>query len=245
MVELSRLERVLKTVHNPGYSSIYSFDESAAIEIIESKCSRGFDKYVAYSDQLVIDLDDGDATLPDVEAKLVELGYKYDLYSSGGKGYHIILFHELIGSPDLPWSQLRFVDNLGFKCDRSLYQHGRILSLPGRVHEKTKQRKRLLKQVSGSLIEFPLVARPTITPVFEGLCGLDSLQGGLASLIGMSMCEPDIGNRHMSFWTVARDLLRAGLKPETILDVLLRINETWRNKKPPEEVENAVRQACH
>jgi hypothetical protein len=240
MVELSRLDRVLATVSNPGYASIYAFDEAAANEVIASKCSQGLGKYAVYSDRLIIDLDDGDSTLPDVESKLVSAGYRYDLYSSGGKGYHIYLFHLPIGSVDLPYSQLQFVNKLDIKCDRSLYQHGRIVSLPGRIHEKTKRRKTLLKQVPGELISFPVVPRPTVIPVFEGLCGLDTLQAGVVSVLGMLMCEPDVGNRYQSIWATSRDLLRAGLKPESVLDIMMRINEQWRNQKPQSEVERAV-----
>ncbi len=193
MVDAPTLDTLCKQ-HNPGYSSVYMFDESAANEIKDRGHSGGLSDYVVYADRLVMDLDDGDLQLAAIEKLLQAKGLGYDVWASGGKGYHVYLKHDLIGSIHLPFSHKSVVRSLGINCDESLYQHGRLLSLPGRVHPKTKRKKTFVKSVPGSDVDVPIVERPG--PVFDFLPsgGLNDLESGLFKLSNLSLSEPTMGN---------------------------------------------------
>ena len=240
MVPITQFDKIIKDVYDPGYSGIYAYHEEDAKTILAQKCSKGFERFSAVSDTLPIDLDDGDSSLDEVLDTLK--GYKYDLWFSGGKGYHIILHHDIQDSVDLPYSHRKWVEDRDIKCDLSLYQHSRIFSLPGRVHPKTKKKKHLIKQVEGDLITIDLVKKPEIEFKFEE-GGFEDLHVALLNLANMAIKEPYVGSRHLHYWGVSKDLLRAGFPIEAIEQFMLRINESWDNPKTEEEVIAAVHQA--
>ena len=239
MVTLPHLEKIQTTLRDTGYSGIYAFNEEDAKAIINQRSSQGMDRFEVTSSQLPIDLDDGDDSVEDVLKKLE--GYKYELWTSGGKGYHIILFHEPITSIDLPYSHRQWIEDIGISCDISLYQHGRIFSMPGRVHPKTKRRKALIRSVEGDLITVKLKQKPELELAFDG--EEEELLTGLLNLVNLATYEPPTGRRHTKIWGTAKDLLRAGFPQDAVEKFILRINEEWKNKKPEEEVLAAINQA--
>jgi hypothetical protein len=242
MVDLKTLER-LCLGYDPGYSSVYMFDESAAAEIKQSRSSAGLDKYTVYADSLAIDIDGGQHDLMIAQEKLVSRCIGFDVWSSGGKGYHLYIKHELMGSPHLPWSHRKFVEGLSVPHDATLYQHGRILSLPGRVHPRTKQKKTFVTSVPGDTVTVPIVEKPEPRFDFDNTGGLGELQFALYGLSELSMHEPTAGNRHTLIWGVSSDLANAGVSFEAVLELMQGVNSQWKSPKPADEVELAVSQA--
>lgn len=241
MIPDTVLQNIIKSLPDTGYSSIYGFAEEDAIEIRKSGKSRGFDRFDAIGDSLLIDLDDGGVSLPEVEDKIH--GHKYDVFTSGGKGLHVVLYHTQIKSKDLPYSHKVWVEGRGITCDLSLYQAGRIVSLPGRVHPKTKKRKSLIKQVDGDLIQITLTPRPEPLQFCFKEETFNAMQVALMNLLNMATYEPVPGNRHTTIWGVTRDLLRAGFPLEAVEAFILKVNDIWIHKKDPDDVIKAVRQA--
>jgi hypothetical protein len=248
MVEADLFAQICKVHYDPGYSTVYMFDEEAANEIKESGRSAGLGQYSVFANCVTIDIDApnllaAEADLAGVESKLKERGLAHEVWFSGGKGFHVIIPHELMQSRDLPYSHRKFVeDDLGITCDESLYQHGRLLSLPGRVHPKTRKRKHKLRQVAGDSAVIKIVEKPQLVFDFrEGELG--DLQMGLNNLATISSKDIYPGGRHQAIWSTAKDLARAGLSRETVLELMIKVNGVWTNQKKDEEVAAAVNQA--
>jgi hypothetical protein len=243
MIPLSKLDWIMANVYNPGYQSLYFFSREDAQEIRARGHSRGFSQYAVFAGSLVIDLDDGEASVHRLEARLAELGYGYDIWFSGGKGYHIILFHPLLHSRWLPYSHRVFVEQLCPEADFSLYQHGRLISLPGRVHEKTGKRKRFIKTVKGVNVDIPIIEPPVDVFNFTPGGGLNEFQAGLRRIADLSVIEPTPGNRHTALWGASKELAKAGVPMETTLALILEVNQRWQHPKSVEDATASVHQA--
>jgi hypothetical protein len=241
MVPVEQLPNIIRCIRNPGYASVYSFSEDAALEIAASGMSRDFAKYEVTSDTLPIDLDDGDASLGPLLSKID--GLKYDLYTSGGKGYHVILHHTEITSTDLPHSHKKVVETLNTKADMTLYQAGRILSLPARIHPKTGRLKELIRSVDGALVEVPLIKKPEVTFDFSGSLGGD-VEIALLNLLSLQTSPPPDGTKHMRIWGTTNDLLKAGFCRDAIVDFISKIVESWPVQLSEEELMKPIDQAC-
>jgi hypothetical protein len=242
MVPLNALDSLQK-LPNPGYISVYMFSEDAALKIKQSGTSKGLQQYPVAADELVIDIDNGDEGLAEVEVVLEAQGLAYQVWSSGGKGYHVCIPHPLVCSEDLPYSHQQAVQGLGLKVDMSLYQHGRLISMPGRVHPKTKQKKRFIRQVEGKNLDLKIVKKPDLQFNFDDRAGLDELASGLMRVVNMLNTPPSPGNRHTKMWGAAKDLADAGLQFDTVLDVMGRVNESWDVQKDEAEIRLAIEQA--
>ncbi len=242
MLPLSRFKDILRAPDS-GYASVYMFDGVAAAQIIKAKSSAGLSRYPVYSDTLMIDLDDGARQLRKAEDELLSRRLGYEVWASGGKGFHIAIpLVAMVSGLDVPYSQRKWVEALGIGADLSLYQHGRILSLPGRVHPKTGNKKSKVKVVPGARLEVPMLVAPM--PTFAvGESEQGELEQGLWQLIGLIENEPEPGNRHTKIWSTAKSLADAGLEYDTALDLLTRINSQWENPKVALELTAAVQQA--
>lgn len=224
----------------PGYCSVYAFNEIDAKQIRALGNSRGFARFSVYAECLILDIDGGDEQMRRVIPKLDALGLGYDVYESGGKGYHIYIWHEPIYSPNLPYSHLCWVEANGIECDKSLYQHGRILSLPGRVHPKTGKRKQFVESKEGAMPVIELQTAPTFDITPDGSKDMVFVFRQLSRLVEF---EPDQGKRHTRLWSAAANCAFAGMSQTWTEEVLQEINSKWRNPKEPEEVVAAVSQA--
>lgn len=235
----------LATSHfNPGYSSHYMFPKQVALEARELQSSRGLRGNVG-GYYLILDFDNGTEQVKQAETQLMEMGLAYDLYSSGGKGFHIYIFHECVWSKHLPYSHYHWVDtNFDLEIDLSIFQHSRLIALPGRVHKSTGQRKQLLKTVTGNLLNLEIVEMPERELMtFEKGEKTDQLMQGLLRCITLLQAEPRRGNRHTALWGTAKDLLGGGLHPKAVYDILSKINNQWTNSKDGTDVIEAIEQA--
>ncbi len=243
MLSEARIELICKG-SDSGYASVYAFDEDSANEIIASRSSSGLARYQVYTDRLVMDLDNGPEQLQLVTETLSKRGLAFTVWASGSKGYHVYLPHgEALQGRNVPHSQRVWVEGLEVGADLSLYQHGRILSLPGRVHPKTGRRKELVSTHPGNILEIPLLDMPPVSFGFDATGGVSDLEAGLWSCLRAVADEPSPGNRHTRLWSTARSFADAGIRYETTLELMHKVNEAWENQKTDAEVETAVAQA--
>lgn len=242
MVTMDALE-IISNMYDPGYRSVYQFEENDAIKIIDQGSSSGMNQYTVSSIALILDLDGGAPALTACEKRLKEHGLQFDVYSSGGKGYHVYIYHDRVTSIDLPYSHQKAVEELGIDTDMSLYQHGRLISMVGRVHPKTGNKKKYLYTVSGKFLDLKIVKRPLIqfNPNFGS--DVNALSAGLNRFMTLTQYEPGPGNRHTAIWGASKDLIEAGLAYETVLDLALHVNAVWKNPKTDDEIRAAVEQA--
>lgn len=247
MVSLKALAFLVEKTYDPGYSSIYWFKEEDAKEILEKESSTGLNKYEVASKYLVLDLDDGDKYLQTVKDCLDKQGLAYEIWFSGSKGYHFYIPHALLCDIRLPYSHKLAVAELipGAETivDMSLYQHGRLLSLPGRVHPKTRKKKVFVEAKNGKPLELKLVTPPDFSS-FKSALDDSLLARGLDKLVQLLIQAPSIGNRHTTIWATSKDLLASGLEYTTVLNLMQVVNSKWPNPKSEEEVELAVKQAA-
>lgn len=244
MVSEKGLHTVLK-YKDPGYSSVYWFSPDDADTITRSGASRGLNHFAVGADCLVFDIDSGQEGLAAVEAQI--RGLEYEVWESGGKGFHVVLPHEWAYSKDLPYSHAQLAAKLLrtsiTAVDRTLYQHGRLLSLPGRVHPVTKKRKQLLRRQEGVQIKVDLV--PTPAPVYklEAEVQTNDLYEALLQAVDLVEIEPVLGSRHMAIWTASMRLARAGVPIETTQGLMEAVTTTWTNPKTHTELVAAVLKA--
>lgn len=243
MIPVEKFDLILKR-RDPGFCSVYSYSEDVALDIIASGSSAGFSRYTPASDWLIIDLDDGDRQLQKAIDGLKLLGIGFQVWSSGGKGYHLTVPHQFIQDKALPYSHQRFVERLGLAADWSLYGNHSLVSLPGRIHKKTKARKTLIHTFEGGRLELPLLPVPD-RPEFRATAVSDNEQRiiGLSKLRMLLTNPPLPGQRHTRLWSCAENLASGGFSFAAIEPLLQEINNQWENPKTPEEVSNAVEQA--
>lgn len=224
-----------------GYASVYMFDEAAAQEIRAAGSSAGLARFPVYADTLTLDLDKGEAQLKRVREAIA--GLRYDVYESGGKGYHVVIYLDrMVSGTNVPYSQRKWAEALNVEADLSLYQAGHIISLPGRKHAKTGRRKRLIDSMEGRALSLALIDSPS--PVFAVQASdASELEQGLWRLLSLLQAEPGVGNRHVAIWSTAKHFADAGIAFDTALDLLTEVNETWDEPKTAEELRAAVSQA--
>ncbi len=239
MLDLESLERLRKFENDPGYCSVYSFDEASSKEIEASGSSKGMDKYPVYTDKLWIDLDTGLKGLSNAESKIG--GYRYNVYNSGGKGFHIEIFHDkMYSGHNVPYSQMELVKKLGIECDLSLYQSGRLISMVGRIHPTTGRKKEHELAYPGVLMPLEIKEPPKFE--LKPLEDNDRLKLALAQLSIMANNFPGEGNRYDSQWKVLSNLKAAGIEMKTALDLVLTINNSWPQPRNEVAVIKIVRQ---
>lgn len=235
------------TKGNAGYSSYYWFREEDAREIQKQGNSIGLSRFSVYTRYLVVDIDrenDTAAALRDMEAYTAELrgmGLKHSVWVSGGKGFHIYIHCEPMEGIDVPYSQLCWVKERGWKVDLTLYQHGRLLSNPGRKSEKTGIRKHKLSDYPGELLQVPRVQPPERATRTAEIGSADLARVALFRL--QKALEQDPSSRHTTLWSLAGTLAEAGMEEQLTTDLLRWINKFWTQPKDDEGLIRAVNQA--
>ena len=228
---------------NAGFRTVYGFYESDAALIRATGSSSGLAYYTPCSDSIIIDLDDGEKTLPILLDRILARGLRCEVWSSGGKGFHLVLSHALICDKRLPYSHLRYVEELttGLKFDDTLYRASSLISLPGRLHNKTKRKKCLIEIWEGENVVFELFDKPEKTsPLGDDVTMLTE---AISHLQDLSVRQPREGNRHNRLWLCAKCFQEAGISRETSEELLIAVNAQWENPKDEAEVKEAVRQA--
>ena len=228
---------------NAGFRTVYGFSETDAALIRATNSSAGLAYYTPCSDNLIIDLDDGDKTLPILLDRILSRGLRCEVWSSGGKGYHLVLLHALICDKRLPYSHARYVEALatGLKFDDTLYRPSSLISLPGRLHNKTRRKKRLNEVWEGETNMQELFEKPEKSAQLGD--DMTMLTEAISHLQDLSVRQPREGQRHNRLWLCAKCFSEAGVSKETAEELLIGVNAQWENPKAETEVVEAVRQA--
>jgi hypothetical protein len=246
MIPVSALPEFYKK-DDAGYSSYYWFREEHAKEIQKQGNSAGLSRFPVYAKYLVIDIDrenDTSAALRDMTQYSLELramGLKHSVWVSGGKGFHIYIHCEPMEGIDVPYSQLCWVRERGWKVDTTLYQHGRLLSNPGRKSKKTGVRKHKHADYDGALLRVPRVQPPERATLSAEVGTADLARIALFRL--QKALERDPDSRHTTLWSLSGALAEAGMKEELAVEVLSWLNNFWTSPKDHEGLVRAVKQA--
>lgn len=222
-----------------GFVSVYSFDESAALAIRAQGNSRDFKRFPVHSKLLMIDLDDGDASLGSVRERLDKAGYSYTVFSSGSKGYHIYVRCEEAFSTDLPALHRHLALELAPTCDVTLYRPNSLIRLPGTIHSKTGRPKTLVAKVEGPhLLKLPkltIIAAPELVKTEKV-----ALYCYFKTLADAVEYPPNVGGRHNQLWKIAKDGYDAGIPKDAVLDAMSLVNNLFDEPKTDTDLEIVV-----
>lgn len=235
-----------------GYCTAYAFDGHAAAAIRAQGDSKGLGRFPVYSDRLWIDFDadvleEARQKARDLATFLKEQDHSFTVWFSGGKGYHVCIKIEPMKGRDVPYSQSEFVKSWNVQCDYSLYQHGRLLSNPGRLHPKTGIKKHKVMEWSGSkLLSIPVLVAPQ-----RDVVNADELTDTQLATIALSRAQslildaPMPGMRHTSHWSAAMQMFEAGMDRDLVFGILSYADKFSPNPKSSEDLWRAVSQAQH
>jgi hypothetical protein len=230
-----------------GYSSYYWFSKEDAEQISAQGHSKDLGRFSVYSKYLVLDIDREDnleLAKQDMETYVTairKMGLKFSVWLSGGKGYHIYIHIVPMTGINVPFSQLEWVKERGWRVDLTLYQHARLLSNPGRKSIKTGIRKHLLFSEEGSALSIPM-----LTPPEKKLGSLIINDADLARVCFFRLqkvLESQPSSRHSTLWSLAGTCASAGMPINLCKELLEWTNQKWEKPKDQEGLIRAVEQA--
>lgn len=225
-----------------GFRSVYGFSQEDAASIRQSGNSKGFVAYPLISDCLFIDLDHGESHVKQTEEFLKSKNVAYQLYSSGGKGFHFHIPHKLLQGYDIYKTHERYAKKIcGDAYDPSIYRPGSLIRLPNTVHKKTGKQKELITVSLGQSLK---IVHKDDDRVYTSR----GIYTSSEDILPMSLCQalaycnntPVRGKRYMTLWSLGSSLVEAGFSRESIFDFLLIINNSWADKKPADEIYRCV-----
>ncbi len=230
-----------------GYSSYYWFREEDAQKIVAQGNSKDLSQYSVYTKYLVLDIDREDDM---AQAKrdldlytndIVLMGLKHSVWVSGGKGYHVYIHCEPMEGVDVPFSQYEWVRQRGWNVDMTLYQHGRLLSNPGRKSIKTGVRKHKIGDYDGRLLHIPRSQKPDQRACDTVVTDRDRARV-IFNRLGRAL-ESDPSSRHTTLWSLAGGCAEAGIGSELTTQILRFVNSLWTKPKDNTGLDRAIAQA--
>ena len=255
MVPESSLPDLFKR-EDSGYCSVYKFDEKAVFAIRAQGSAKGLGRFPVYSDRLWIDIDRDDkdgvsgverarAYARELANKFKQSDYNFTVWFSGSKGFHICIKITMMVGEAVPHSQAEWLRAQGLEIDYSLYQHGRLLSNPGRLHPKTGKKKELIMVNNGTIIPtIPILSLPIKTLMQpDELSKSDLARIVFSRASNLILDAPLCGMRHTSFWSFATQALEAGLPKEWVFGTLSYVNEFLPDPKSKEDILRSIEQA--
>lgn len=219
-----------------GFRSLYCFDESARDYFQQIGKIKGLKQFPVGGDELFIDIDNDEQLFKDTLEKIKKAGYKFEAWESGGKGYHIILFHEFIFDKNLPFWQREWVKDRKITSDLCIYEHGRLIRLPHTLHQKTGKPKKLLENSEGRFISLPIDRTP---PKQELKAGRTQGEGDVG-LLGIMLQKFDFdpiynGSRNNRIYALLRCYKEVGFSESSCEEFASLLNE--RLEEPLDESE--------
>ena len=226
-----------------GFRSLYKYDSNQK-SIIEAQASMAnLDNMAVYSDTLFIDIDNNEDAMKAMRFALVDRDIHYELYESGGKGYHFhIPLKETYQHTRLPEIQKQWVKSLGIPVDESIYKHAGLFRLPGQRHAKTGKKKEIIAEQCALLLELDMnIQLPTAKPT--RMCSsLSTSAEALNECLFYLINEPAEGGRYMKLWHLAKGLQEAEFTEEFAIELLVEVNFAWSKPKPIEEINRAIKE---
>lgn len=231
-------------VRRTGFRSVYAFSEDDAKTIKEARNSRGFSRYIPHSSELFVDLDDP-AFLDEALKNIEQLGWRYSLFQSGSKGYHIHVPHGMSSGYGLPSFHKEMALKVTPNADVSLYRNNSLFRLPGTIHAKTGRPKLWLKSGGVLLprIPFECAGEPETNEIKFSFGESDESELCLAlgAIQGFLKNQPETGRRYQTLWSIGKGLADGGLSNACTRELLEVVNKSWPNPKEDSEVERCVR----
>ena len=228
--------------NHTGYRSVFAWSSEHATEAKTAGTVKVLKDRPAFADTIFVDFDNNEKGALAFKRELDDEDVLYEMYTSGGRSLHFHLSMMPIYDVLVPNSVRKYMENFkSYGYDPSVYNYCSLFRLPGTVHEKTGKPKELLDRGGFFYLDLNLVApdKIAITPADH-----DALAVAMAiysNYIGAGVAE---GGRYTVQWKVSKALQEAGLSFDTALELVLAMDESWKNlSKGPAETKRAVRDA--
>jgi hypothetical protein len=190
-----------------GFISVYGFDQDTKDIIDAQGGTYGLRGQNLYSNLLYIDIDDNDALAVVVRDTLLEMQVTFDMYHTGGRGWHFHIPIEPMSGPDVAYRQKRWVAHHFPGTDISLYKTSGIIRLPGTYHSgHPGNRKMLHRRNKANLLKIDLSDLPVTVGKWQVEESDYDTEAILDSLL---MKEASLGGRNNAIY--ARAMLFAKL----------------------------------
>jgi len=235
-------EDVLKMT---GFRSVYALSQPDALTVRKQGNSRGIGRFPVFSQELLLDFDNGyDEECKKAVQWAKDHDVSYSLYESGKKGMHLEMLAVPKYSVHVPHSQQMFVQNvMKVQADESLYRPASLYRLPGTKHQTTgRPKKRVESRCGNAIIDYEIVEKRMKFDL-KGVGEAHQLAFAL-DLVSRRLTTPPVrGRRYQSMWAMAKQLKDAGCSATVILELVLKVNESWgSDAKEASEIERLMRE---
>lgn len=225
-----------------GYRSVFAWSKEDAVEAKTAGTVKVLKDRPAFTDTIFVDFDNNEKGALAFKKDLDDEDLLYEMYTSGGRSLH---FHiPTVPAYDIrvPNSVRKFMQNFSqHGYDQSVYNYCSLFRLSGTIHEKTGKPKELIDRGGFFTLELNLVEPDKIAIIPTEHDALAVAMAIYCNYIGTGVAE---GGRYTVQWKVAKAFQEAGLSFDTALELVLAMDESWKNlSKGPEETKRAVRDA--
>jgi hypothetical protein len=229
-------------IQHTGYRSVFSWSLEDANLAYSAGTVKVLKDKPAFADTIFVDFDNNEKGAMGFKETLDDQDFLYEMYTSGGRSIH---FHiPMVPQYDIrtPHSVRKFMENFKqFGYDPSVYNYCSLFRLPGTTHEKTGKPKQLIECNGFYSVSIDLVDPPKINVIATDHDALAVAVALYANYIGGGVAE---GGRYTVQWKVAKAFQEAGLSFDTALELVLTMDESWKNlAKGPDETKRAVKDA--
>jgi len=228
--------------NHTGYRSVFAWSSEHATEAKTAGTVKVLKDRPAFADTIFVDFDNNEKGALAFKKELDDEDFLYEMYTSGGRSLHFHL--SMVPAYDVlvPNSVRKFMQRFSqHGYDQSVYNYCSLFRLSGTVHEKTGKPKELIDRGGFYSLELNLVAPDKIAIVSADHDALAVALAVYSNYIGTGVAE---GGRYTVQWKVAKAFQEAGLSFDTALELVLAMDESWKNlSKGPEETKRAVRDA--
>lgn len=221
------------------YASVYAVREEDA-EAINQAGTAGQFKGIVWSQRLWVDFDDEVAARA-AQGRLKQMEVDHVVYTTGGRGCHVGILRDNPPSHTMPLQDKQWVKENLPGADLSLYWHLHLIRLPGTLHERTGQPKKLLYSHAGRHLTLPPYTERQETKLGVSTGPRTSLftNGGIAMNLTFNG-----GSRHAHMVKLAVAVARhPGSTPLDALWLMTEVNRSFPEPKTNEELERIVRWA--
>lgn len=229
-------------INYTGYRSVFAWSREDADTAHAAGTVKVLKDRPAFTDTIYVDFDNNETGALAFRDELEMQDVLYDMYTSGGRSIHFHIFTMPVYDILVPNSVRKFMQNFKrYGYDESVYNYCSLFRLPGTLHEKTGKPKELIGQGGFYYIDLPLVEPDKIALIPADHDALSVAVALYSNYIGGGVAE---GGRYTVQWKVAKAFQEAGLSFDTVLELVLAMDESWKNlSKGPEQTKRAVRDA--
>jgi hypothetical protein len=220
-----------------GFTTVYQFNEEVATHIMSQwsekhQCYGSFVGLAASqlpvaTDTLIADFDQDKESAMKFIDFLKMLGVGFNVWDSGGsdKGtgwasdrYHIVVDAVWKESPNVPFSQLRWMEDWANSCgatfDKSVYRAASLIRLPGTIHHRTGNPKSHIVGYKGHKLDYDLGEKP------ESRAAPQDEREILQCLWRQLLREQEPGGRRFTVWKITSNAKKLGWDVDKIYEHL-------------------------